>query len=167
MKKYAPVLLVLLVIAVLLVVFLYYPKNEPTISLNDFKAELNSSKNISIVEDTRNSPSPGALMDCGAAIAGSLGYINPNTIIFENDTCTYSLGYGDTRNISITDLRNRHKDTQNSSLYDCESKFSSTLIFYIEYNAEKNSTSYYHSRAVIEGDNSFLEDCAIARLISS
>jgi hypothetical protein len=128
-----------------------YLSGEQTISLSDFKQELNSTSIISIVMDTRNSTSSGAVMQCGVDIAGSLGAIGKynalgnRTFVYEGDQCVYS--------------------AVNSSIKECESLVSNSTVFYIRYNPSKNSTLFYRSKAVIEGDNGFLTDCVLSRLI--
>jgi len=155
--KYNSILLILLLIAALVAIYLYYFGSEPTISLAEFKNGLNNSKLISIVEDTR-STSIGVVSPCGSAIATSLTMTGKNIndlryFAYEGDRCFYSAG-GTTINIT------------NMSISECESKLINSTVFYVRYNAAKNSTSFYKSKAVVEGDESFLNECAIARLIS-
>jgi len=156
MKRYTPVLLTLLLIALLLVVFLYYPKSEPTISLGEFKAELNSSKSVSIVMDARNSPSTSFVLNCGIQLTQALenSGISPRKFAYDAERCSYSES-GATSPIL------------NASVDECESKLTNSVVLYIRYNEAKNSTSFYNSKAAIEGDGNFLNECAIARLVSS
>lgn len=147
MKKYIPFALILLFLAA----GCASKQGEQTISLNDFKTELNSSGNISIVMDMRNSTSSGVVMQCGTDIAGRLGIIGKyqalgnHTFVYEDNQC-----------ISISG---------NHSVEYCESLVSDSLAFYIQYNPTKNSTDFYKTKAVISGDNDFLADCSISRII--
>jgi hypothetical protein len=147
MREYIPFLLIL----VLLAAGCTYLQGEQTISLSDFKEELNSSKSIAIVMDTRNAPSKGVVMQCGINTAGRLGAIGMynrlrnQTFVYEGVQCT--------------------SETVNLSIDDCESIVSSSIVFYVRYNPAKNSTSFYKSKAVIEGDNDFLTDCPISKII--
>jgi hypothetical protein len=124
---------------------------EQTISLSEFKNELNKSGSISVVMDTRSSPSAGVVMQCGVDIAQTLGMIGKyeavknKTFVYEDDRCVYW--------------------NKTSSINECESLISGSTVFYVQYNSTKNSTFFYKSKAVIEGDVSFLTDCAIARII--
>lgn len=124
---------------------------EQQLSISEFKTELKNSTSIAIVMDTRNSSSTNIVMQCGADLAMTLGSIGRygalknQTFAYEGEKCFYS---------NVT-----------SSINECESRISGSLIFYVRYNAAKNSTSLYKSKAIIEGDGSFLADCAIARMI--
>lgn len=155
MKKYKNILLILLFIAVLLIIYIYYPKSEPTISFSEFKNELNNSKNVSIVMDARNSPSTSVVFNCGIRLTQALenNGISPKKFAYDKERCSYSSS-GATSPIL------------NASVDECESKLSNSTVFYIGYNAAKNSTSFYTSKAVIEGDENFLNECSIERLIS-
>jgi hypothetical protein len=148
MRKYIPLILLLLAAAA----FIYlYSMGEQTVSLSDFKKQLNNSKSIAIVMDTRNSPSKGAVMQCGINTAGRLGAIGlyeslrNQTFVYEGEQCTYA--------------------TANSSIKECESFISDSTVFYIRYNPSKNSTLFYKSKALIEGDEDFLLDCPISKMI--
>jgi len=154
MKEYKNILLILLFIAVLLIIYVYYPKSEPTISFSDFKDELNKSEDISIVTDTRLSPATGFVINCGLDLVTRIHGMGKNARYFsyESEDCLYS-------SISNTTLKN-------SSINECESLMSSSVVFYIKYNPTKNSTIFYKSKVVTEGDNDFLADCQISRLIS-
>jgi len=153
MKEYH-ILLILLFIAVLSIIYIYYPKSEPTISFSEFKNELNSSKNVSIVMDARNSPSTSIIFNCGIRLTQALenNGISPKKFAYDKERCSYSSS-GATSPIL------------NASVDECESKLSDSTVFYIGYNAAKNSTSFYKSKAVIEGDENFLTECSIERLI--
>ncbi|NYZ78867.1 hypothetical protein H0N99_01850 [Candidatus Micrarchaeota archaeon] len=128
-----------------------YLPGEQQISLSDFRNELNSSKSIAIVMDTRNAPSQGAVMQCGVNIAGRLGAIglydrlSNQTFVYEGEQCNYG--------------------TANSSISECESLISNSTVFRIQYNPAKNSTSFYKSKAVMEGDSNFLADCSISKIL--
>jgi hypothetical protein len=128
-----------------------YPPGQQQISLSDFRSELNSSKSIAVVMDTRNSPSPGVVMQCGVDVAGRLGeiglyeHLNNQTFVYEGEQCSYG--------------------NASSSISECESLLSNSTVFRIQYNSAKNSTFFYKSEAVIEGDNSFLADCLISKVI--
>ena len=155
MKEYNNVLLILLFIAVLLIIYTYYPKSEPTISFSEFKNELNNSKNVSIVMDARNSPSTSVVFNCGIRLTQALenNGISPKKNVYDKERCSYSSS-GATSPVL------------NASVDECESKLSNSTVFYLRYNAAKNSTSFYKSKAVIEGDENFLSECSIERLIS-
>ncbi|MCX6776035.1 MAG: hypothetical protein NT130_04280 [Candidatus Micrarchaeota archaeon] len=155
MKEYNNVLLILLFIAVLLIIYTYYPKSEPTISFSEFKNELNNSKNVSIVMDARNSPSTSVVFNCGIQLTQALenNGISPKKFAYDKERCSYSSS-GATSPVL------------NASVDECESKLSNSTVFYLRYNAAKNSTSFYKSKAVIEGDENFLSECSIERLIS-
>lgn len=141
---------IFLLILLLLAAGCVYQPTEQQISLSDFKNDLNSSKSIAIVMDARNSPSPGVVMQCGVDIAGRLGEIglydrlNNQTFVYEGEQCSYG-------NVS-------------SSISECESLISNSTVFRIQYS-EKNSTSFYKSEALIEGDSGFLADCSISKII--
>jgi hypothetical protein len=150
MKKYLLVGLLVLIAAA--AIYFYYSSEQP-VSLSEFKSQLNSSNKISIVEDTRSAPSMASVINCGTALVLSLETNGRNTNYFTygDDQCFYG---------SLTLNR-----TMNASIKECESMLTNSLVFYIRYNAAKNSTSLYKSKAVIEGDENFLLDCAISRLI--
>lgn len=147
MRNYIPFVLILLFLAA----GCAYLQGEQTISLSDFKQELNKSANISIVMDTRNSTSAGIVMQCGTNLAGRLGIIGKyealgnRTFVYEGNQCISA--------------------TANYSIQYCESLMSNSLVFYLSYNPTKNSTSFYKSKAVIDGDNDFLADCTISKII--
>jgi hypothetical protein len=128
-----------------------YLQGEQTISLSDFKKELNSSKSIAIVMDTRNALLQGVVMQCGVNTAGRLGVLGMydrlgnQTFVYEDGQCTSA--------------------AVNSSIEECESLVSNSIVFYIRYNPAKNSTSFYKSKAVVEGDGDFLSDCPISKII--
>jgi hypothetical protein len=142
---------ILLLILLLVAAGCVYQPTEQQISLSDFKNELNNSNSIAIVMDTRNSPSPGVVMQCGADIAGRLGEtgfydrLNNQTFVYEGDQCSYG--------------------NATASISECESLISNSTVFRIQYYSAKNSTSFYKSEAVTEGDNDFLSDCSISRII--
>jgi hypothetical protein len=146
MKKCIAVLLVLLFLVAGCVLL-----GEHPISLSDFKKQLNNSQSISIVEDTRNSPSLASVINCGTALnmnlarAGKYELLKNRTFVYYGDQCAYG--------------------AVNSSIQECESLISNSTVFYIRYNQSKNSTVFYTSKAVIEGDENFLADCSISRLI--
>jgi len=147
MRRGIPILIILLFLAA----GCTYLPGEQTISLSDFKKELNSSKSIAIVMDTRNAPSRGVVMQCGINTAGRLGEIGVydrlknQTFVYEGGQCV--------------------SGATNSSISECESLISNSMAFYIRYNSSKNSTSFYKSKAVMEGDNNFLADCPISKII--
>lgn len=146
MKSYTAVLLVLLFSAAGCALL-----GEQPISLSDFKKQLNDSKSISIVEDTRNSPSLAAVINCGTALnmnlakAGRYELLKNRTFVYYGDQCAYG--------------------AVNSSIQECESLISNSTVFYIRYNPSKNSTLFYTSKAVTEGDENFLADCSISRVV--
>lgn len=147
MRRY----LLALVVLMLLFVYLLYG-TEQRVSLADFRKELNTTKKISIVMDTRYSDVRVPVMQCGTSIAWALGVtgrydaLKNRTFVYEGETCFY----GNT----------------NASISQCESMIAGSTLFYIRYNPSRNSTSFYKSKAVVEGDADFLKDCAIARMIS-
>ncbi|MCX6776587.1 MAG: hypothetical protein NTY73_01280 [Candidatus Micrarchaeota archaeon] len=152
MKEYN-ILLSLLFIAVLSIIYICYPKSEPTISFSEFKNELNNSKNVSIVVDMRLAPSSGPSMDCGVGLVQHIEMkgIVTRYFFYDSNGCSYGGSAG----------------SGNTSIETCQSMLNDPIVFYIQYDPERNSTSFYKSKAVIEGDSSFLEDCAISRLIGS
>jgi hypothetical protein len=126
-------------------------------SFSDFKKQLNNSKNISIVMDAR-STSAGVVSNCASAIATSLtrtgkSINNLRYFAYEGERCFYSAG-GTTINMT------------NSSISECESKLTNSVVFYIYYNQTKNSTYFCMSKAIIEGDIDFLNECELARRLS-
>jgi len=148
MKKYLLVGLLVLIAAA--AIYFYYSSEQP-VSLSEFKSQLNSSNKISIVMDTRYSTLNGPVMQCGTDIAMRLGMagkydaLKNRTFVYEAEQCFYG-------NSTV-------------SIKECESMLTNSLVLYIRYNTAKNSTSLYKSKAVIEGDENFLLDCAISRLI--
>ncbi len=150
MKKY--ILLVLLLLVVAAGVYLHFQGEQP-ISLNDFKKQLNESENISVVTDTRSSPASGIVINCGLAVVTRVSGMgkSPRFFAYEGELCFYS----EPGSSAII----------NSSIKDCESLISNSTVFYIRYNSAKNSTTFYKSRAVMEGDDDFLADCPISKII--
>lgn len=149
MKKYIPLLLLLLFVAEGCV----YPSGEQPISLSNFKEQLNESGNISIVADTRSSPASGFVINCGLALVTRTSSMGKTSRFFayEGEKCFYS--------------SSGSSDVINSSIKECESLISNSIVFYIRYNPAKNSTLFYTSKAVIEGDENFLADCQISKII--
>jgi hypothetical protein len=147
MKEYLPFVMLLLFISAGCMQI----SGEQPISLSDFKNELNSSKSIAIVIDMRNASSTGVVMQCGVDIAGRLGAIGMyerlgnKTFVYEGEQCI--------------------SQSSNSSITECESLISNSTVFYIRYNPSKNSTVFYNSKAVTEGDESFLADCPLSKII--
>jgi len=152
MRRY---LLVGLLVVIAVIAYLYQ-RGEQTISLSEFKSELNSSKKISIVMDARNSPSTSPVLQCGVYLTGVLEMIgkSPRKFAYEGELCFYSES-------------GASNPVLNASVKECESMLANSTVFYLHYNQKKNSTSFYKSRAVIEGDSDFLFDCTISRLIAS
>jgi hypothetical protein len=145
MRKYTPFLLIL----VLLVAGCTYLQGEQTISLSDFKAELNQTKNVSVVVDTRTTP---YAFNCGIALVQSLEMkgITTRYFFYDKNGCSYG---------------GRVSGNGNASIEACQSMLNDPIIFYIQYNAAKNSTAFYKPKAVMEGDNDFLADCPISKII--
>ncbi|MEM3555861.1 MAG: hypothetical protein QXF56_04045 [Candidatus Micrarchaeia archaeon] len=146
--KYLVGLVVLIV--VLAALYLLYGV-EQRVSLSEFKNELAATNKISIIMDTRHSPITIPVMQCGTDVAMMLGLtgkydaLRNRTFVYEGETCFY----GNTT----------------KTIKECESIISGSTVFYIRYNQNKNSTAFYKSKAVVEGDSDFLNDCAIARMI--
>ena len=151
MRRYLVVALLVIVAAAVL--YSLYG-TEQKVSLSDFKKELSGTKKIAIVMDTRYSESTGPVFQCGISIARSVGGLGklPDNFAYEGETCVHSSS-------------GSMNTTLNSSIQECESMLRGSVVFYIKYNSAKNATSFYKSKAVIEGDGSFLTDCPLASMI--
>jgi hypothetical protein len=147
MKKCATVLILLLVAGCLNI------SGEQSISLSDFKNELNQSANVSIVADTRSAPETGVIINCGLALVTATSSMGktPRFFAYESGRCFYS--------------ESGSSEVLNSSISDCESLMSNSTVFYVQYNSLKNSTTFYNSKAVVEGDSNFIADCQISKII--
>jgi hypothetical protein len=147
MRKY---LVSLFIVVILAALYLLYGV-EQTVSLSEFKNELAATNKISIVMDTRYSDVKIPVMQCGADVAMAVGMIGKyeahgnRSFVYDGEMCFY-------------------KNTT-KSIKECESLIAGSTVFYIRYNPNRNQTSFYKSKAVVEGDSDFLSDCAIARMI--
>ena len=151
MNRYLIAALLIVVVAVAL--YALYG-TEQTVSLSDFKKELSNAEKISIVMDTRYSELTGPVMQCGISLARSVGGLGklPDNFAYEGNNCFYS---------KVGSMN----ATQNTSIKECESMLTGSVVFYIKYNSARNATSFYKSKAVIEGDGDFLNNCQLASII--
>jgi len=148
MRKY---LVGLFIVVILAALYLLYGV-EQTVSLSEFKNELTTARKISVVVDMRSTPVAGTMINCGVALVENLETqgISTNYFFYDEQGCSYG---------------SLKTSSKNASIKECESKLVNSIVLYIRYNPNRNQTSFYKSKAVVEGDSDFLSDCAIARMI--
>ena len=136
----------------------YYlqPKGAAEISLSDFKAVVNATGKMAVVQDLRALPSGDAdarmkLQNCAVQISFALSYLGKNVTNYaiEGDQC-----YGG----SSTSAR---------STQEClgEAAREGRLMFTLGYNSTQNKTSLAAGGASYTGDAGFLSDCTLAGLV--
>ena len=142
----------LLLLSILLLIVGCFSQ-EKEISLSEFKAKLSNEKNVTIVMDVTNAPNSKPVFDCSIALTFTLASAGKELSIFsyENDTCIYK--------------DSSTNKTIETTTKNCNELISNKLTFYVRYNNSINKTSLFERRAVTEGDNGFLDDCAITRII--
>jgi hypothetical protein len=133
--------------------YFYLQQGEKELSLTEFKALLNSTPNVAVVQDLRAMP-PGDyaarqnLQNCGIQTAFILSYLGKNVTnyVYEGESC-----YGMPTNATPAQCGAQFKED-------------GRYVITVSYAPGDGKTKFYASHAAYSGDAAFLQDCAISKI---
>jgi hypothetical protein len=146
---------ILVVILVAAAAYVYTQQGEKELSLSEFRSLLNSTQNITVVQDLRSVPEGDStarqnLQNCGVQTVFIFSYLGKNvtSYAYEGSTCVGGSNSGN------------HTPAECDSEIGAEGRYA----IVISYGTE-DKTKFYASHAAYAGDSAFLADCAISKIV--